>query len=125
LPHITSESAVSRQLQGVDFVSFVTTDTGSARLAAWRADFPPNTSGAAHSMSQEEVLHVLSGQLEVEIDDERFTARVGDAVLVPAGARFVIGNRTEEPAQAWVVTSTGMTAVMADSGQRIVPPWAQ
>ncbi|ROS30855.1 cupin domain-containing protein [Cellulomonas sp. PhB150] len=125
MPHLTPSSAPSRELHGVTFTSFASSRTGAAHLAAWRADFPPRTPGAAHAMSQEEVLNVVVGALDVEIDAERFTARAGDAVLVPAGARFRISNTTSQPAQAWVTTSLGMTVVMHDDGQVLAPPWAQ
>jgi quercetin dioxygenase-like cupin family protein len=125
MSHLLSASAQSYDLQGVTFNSFISSQTGATQLAAWRADFPPATSGAAHTMTEEEVLHVLAGALDVEIDDERFTAQAGDAILVPAGARFRLSNSTTAPAQAWVTTRLGMTAVMHGSGQHVVPPWAQ
>ena len=125
MPHLTSESAHSYQLQGITFHSFVASQVGARQLAAWKADFPPNTPGAAHTMTEEEILHVLTGILDVEVDDERFVAHAGDAILVPAGTRFRISNSTPEPSQAWVTTSLGMTAIMHGSEQQVVPPWAQ
>ena len=76
-------------------------------------------------MSEEEVLYVLAGQLAVEVADDHFTAEAGDAVLVPAGARFRVSNDTDQPAQAWVTTSIGMTAALCAGGEQLTPPWAQ
>jgi mannose-6-phosphate isomerase-like protein (cupin superfamily) len=76
-------------------------------------------------MSTEEVLRVLVGALAFEVDDERFIARPGEAVIVPAGARFRVSNDTDEHALAWIVTPIGMTALMLDSNERFSPPWAQ
>jgi quercetin dioxygenase-like cupin family protein len=125
MPHLIADTSTSRDLHGVTFTSFARTATGASELAAWRADFRPRTPGEAHTMTREEILHVLSGALTVEIDTERFTALPGEAVLVPSGAVFSIGNDTDELAQAWVVTTIGMNAEMRADGAKIVPPWAQ
>ncbi|NNC12490.1 cupin domain-containing protein [Planctomonas sp. JC2975] len=123
MPHLASTSTSSHRLQGVTFTPFVNTAGGARDLAAWQVDIPARTPGAPHTMSEEEVLHVLTGAVDVGIDDERFTARAGDAILVPAGALFQLSNTTDEPARAWVTTLIGMNAVLA--GERFEPPWAQ
>ncbi|MFT4199878.1 cupin domain-containing protein [Gordonia sp. (in: high G+C Gram-positive bacteria)] len=124
MTHLTTANARSFDLHGVTFHSFAASHSGATRMAAWRADFPPHTPGTAHSMTDEEVLHVLDGRLDVEVDDERFTVEPGDAVLVPTGARFRVSNNSDQPARAWVATPLGMNAVMGD-GQHVAPPWAQ
>lgn len=124
MPHLTDPRA-TYDLHGVTFRAFANGTTGATRLAAWRADFPPHSDGAAHSMTEEEVLHILSGSLEVEIDDDRFTARAGDAVLVLPGTRLRVSNTADRPASLWATTVRGMRAQMADDGARIAPPWAQ
>jgi ethanolamine utilization protein EutQ (cupin superfamily) len=125
MSHVSAEATSGQQLQGITFTPFVNSRTGAQRLAAWRADFPPHTAGEPHTMSEDEVLHVLEGTLDVEVAGSRFVAGKGDAILVPTGARFVIGNGTDDAARAWVVTLVGMTATMERDGRRFVPPWAQ
>lgn len=125
MAHLTQDTAVAHQLHGVTFHSFAASRTGATSIAAWRADFPPHTPGTTHSMTTEEVLHVLRGALDVEVGDDGFTACAGDAVLVPSGTRFRVSNNGDEPAQAWVTTPLGMNAVMGDEDQRVAPPWAQ
>ncbi|TWP33302.1 cupin domain-containing protein [Leekyejoonella antrihumi] len=125
MPHLPSTSVHTFQRHGVTFHSYASSATGASRLAAWRADFSPNTPGRLHTMSDEEVLHVLDGALDVEIDEAHFVARTGDAVLVPRGASLRVSNNTTQPARAWVTTALGMTATMSGSAQPISPPWAQ
>jgi mannose-6-phosphate isomerase-like protein (cupin superfamily) len=125
MPHLTQSTVRTFTMHGVAFTSYASTDAGAAQLGAWRADFAPETPGQAHRMSHEEVLYVISGVLDVEIDDERFLAEPGSAVLVPAKARFRISNTTTQPARAWVVTPLGMTATMEATGEQMTPPWAQ
>ncbi|HWO50977.1 MAG TPA: hypothetical protein VNN23_05235, partial [Ornithinibacter sp.] len=59
------------------------------------------------------------------IDEDRFTAEPGDAVLVPAGTRFRASNDGADPATAWVTTQLGMRATMDGSGETLIPPWAE
>lgn len=125
MPHLTSASARSFHVHGVDFHSYVSSAAGAAQLGAWRAEFAPGTPGQAHRMTHEEVLYLLQGSLEVEVDAAQFTARAGDVVLVPAGALFRVGNSSDDLASAWVTTSLGMAATMEADGQRLTPPWAQ
>lgn len=124
MPHCTTTTARSFDLYDVTFTSYVSSASGATRLAAWRADIAARTPGRTHSMSQEECLYVLTGELDIEIEDERFTAGAGDAVLVPAGASFRMSNDTDRPAQVWVTTLLGMTATL-DGGDQLAPPWAQ
>ncbi|MDG3008980.1 cupin domain-containing protein [Rhodococcus sp. D2-41] len=125
MAHLTDEKARAFEMHGVTFTSFAAGATGARTLAAWRADFAPDTPGQAHTMAKEEVLYVLSGVLDIEIDDERFTAEAGDCAIVPAGAVLRVTNSTPEPAGAWVTSLIGMTASMQAGGDRIAPPWAQ
>ena len=46
----------------------------------------------------EQVLYVVSGEVEAEIGDARFTMRAGDSVIVPTGAPHRFTNRASEPA---------------------------
>ncbi|BBG04738.1 MULTISPECIES: cupin domain-containing protein [Pseudonocardia] len=123
--HLTTETARTFAMHGVTFTSFAASASGATSLAAWRAEFAPGTPGQTHTMSCEEVLYVMDGLLDVEVDDDSFTARAGDAVLVPAGSAFRISNDSDETARVWATTTLGMTARMNGSGDQIAPPWAQ
>jgi quercetin dioxygenase-like cupin family protein len=125
MTHLLPTEARVFQLHGVTFSSFVSSATGARSIAGWRADFAPTTPGRPHTMTEEEVLHVLAGALDVEVDGERVTAHAGDAVLVPAGALLTVGNSTDEPARAWVTSVIGMKASMQPGGEELAPPWAQ
>lgn len=123
--HLSAADARVFHLHGVTFSSFASSASGARSIAAWRAEFQPHTPGHPHTMTEEEVIHVLAGALEVEVDGNRFTAGAGDAVLVPAGAVLTVSNATEEVARAWVTSVVGMKATMLEGGAPLAPPWAQ
>lgn len=124
MPHITDEKTTTFDVHGVAFTSHASSATGASHLGAWQADFAPATPGLVHTMSEEEILHVLDGRLDVEIGAESFTVGAGETVIVPAGSRFRVSNTADRPARAWVVTPLGMTATL-ETGERMSPPWAQ
>jgi quercetin dioxygenase-like cupin family protein len=124
-PHLSPADARVFHLHGVTFSSFASSASGAQSIAAWRAEFEPHTPGRPHTMTEEEVIHVLAGALEVKVDGDRFTARAGDAVLVPAGAVLTVDNATDEVARAWVTSVVGMKATMLEGGTPLAPPWAQ
>jgi quercetin dioxygenase-like cupin family protein len=121
----TPAHARTFSVHGVTFRSFVRSATGSTQLAAWRAEFAPRTPGRPHRMSTEEILHVLEGELHVDVDGDAVDVAAGEAVAVPPGALLTVDNRRDEPAAAWVTTPLGMTATMEADGSALTPPWAQ
>lgn len=124
MPHL-SQPAAALDVHDVRFFPYANSASGERELAAWRAEFQPRTEGRPHTMSDEEVLYLLAGELTVEIDADGFILRAGEAMLVPAGAVLRVSNASENPASAWVVTRLGMTAAMTTTGQGFTPPWAQ
>ncbi|MFD0314033.1 cupin domain-containing protein [Streptomyces flavalbus] len=122
MPVVRSSEAVTHELHGARFVSYVTPRTGGRELCAWRGEIPAATRAPAHSVSREEVLHLLDGELLVTLDGQTERVTAGDTVVVNAGAVFAVENPTDRPALTWVTTSVGMTAELAD-GTHVTPPW--
>lgn len=124
MPVVRAADATVHEMHGSRFTSYVAPARGSAELCAWHLEVPAGAEGTAHRVSREEVLHILSGTLHVTLDGTSAAAEAGDAVLVPAGASLRVDNPGPRPAAAWVTTSTGLEAVLAD-GTRITPPWTR
>ncbi|HZY75208.1 MAG TPA: cupin domain-containing protein [Jatrophihabitantaceae bacterium] len=121
MPVLNSSQAREYDLHGSRFTSYVAPSLGSERLCAWRLAVEPGTVGAEHRVSTEEVLFVTDGPLRVTIDDVRSDAPQGAVVFVPAGSSFRVDGG-ERRASAWVVTTAGLQAVLAD-GSTLTPPW--
>lgn len=110
------------EAHGSRFTSFLRTERGASSLCAWRLDVAPGVQGVAHRPDHEEVLLLLSGQLEVTLDGERTTAKPGAVIHVPAGSEFCVDGGPEGAA-AWVTTTAGLTAAIGET--TMAPPWAQ
>lgn len=120
---IHEADALVHAMHGARFTSFVAPSSGSEQLCAWRLDLPAGTTGAEHRVSHEEVLLVLDGTMHATVDGQPFAGAVGDVLRVPAGSTLRV-DTAERGASAWVVTSVGLEAVVAD-GTRITPPWTR
>ncbi|WAZ20697.1 cupin domain-containing protein [Streptomyces cinnabarinus] len=123
MPVIRSSDAVTHEIHGARFVSYATPLTGSKELCAWRGEVPPGMKGPAHTVSKEEILHVLIGALRITLDADTTDISAGDTLIINAGSTLALENPTDQTALTWVTTSVGLTADLAD-GTRITPPWA-
>jgi quercetin dioxygenase-like cupin family protein len=123
MPVVRSSEAVVHEIHGVRFVSYATPLSGSKELCAWRGEIPAGAKGPLHTVNREEIFHLLTGELLITLDGrtERITA--GDTVIINPGATLGIENPTQETATAWVTTSIGLQAELAD-GSALTPPWA-
>src|ERR1700730_17486330 len=120
MPVIRSADAAVHQVHGSTFSSFVAPSRGSAQLCAWQLNVPAGLRGVAHRPTREEVLLLLEGELTVTLDEIATVLAAVAALLVPADSVLGLdGGRAG--ATAWVTTTSGLEAVMAD-GSRIAPP---
>jgi len=124
MPVLIARDAIVHELHGSRFSSYVAPSAGSTELCAWRLEVPPGTSGVAHTVSREEVLLVLGGTVQVHLDGVEARADIDDVVHVPAGSTLRLDNNAAATAVAWVTTTVGFEAVLAD-GSRITPPWTR
>ena len=123
MPVIRSSDAVVHEMHGARFVSYATPAVGSRELCAWRGEIPPGTKAPLHTVSREEILHLLHGELLITLDDRTERVSAGDTLIINPGATFGVENPTEETVITWVTTPIGMEAELAD-GTRVAPPWA-
>ncbi|MGW4569165.1 cupin domain-containing protein [Streptomyces sp. NPDC004561] len=123
MPFVRSSEATTHEIHGARFVSYATPLTGSGELCAWRGEIPAGTRAPAHTVSREEIFHLLVGDLLITLDDRTERVSAGDTVIVNAGSTLAVENPTGHTAISWVTTSVGLTAELAD-GTRITPPWA-
>jgi len=124
MPVIRPSEALVHEMHGARFVSYATPRTGSKELCAWRGEIPAGTKAPAHTVSREEILHVLDGELLVTLDDQTARVTVGDTLIINPGATLAVENPGDRTAVTWVTTSIGLEAELAD-GTRIAPPWTR
>ncbi|UXX97561.1 cupin domain-containing protein [Streptomyces sp. AD2-2] len=123
MPVVHPSDAVVHEIHGARFVSYAHPGTGSKELCAWRGEIPAGTTAPLHTVSHEEILHLLEGELVITLDGRTERVTAGDTLIINPGATFGVENPTDRTAVTWVTTSIGLEAELED-GTRIVAPWA-
>jgi quercetin dioxygenase-like cupin family protein len=123
MPIVTGVSAPVHEFDGTEFHSLAVPSRGTKELAVWRAVMPPGKVGAEHSLSREEVLVVVRGNLSGAIGGEEVAAGPGDAVIFPAHTPGQLSNASDtEPLEFLCCTSAGIEGYLGD--RAITPPWS-
>ncbi|WP_406376728.1 cupin domain-containing protein [Streptomyces sp. NBC_00647] len=123
MPVVRSSEAVVHEIHGGRFLSHAAPRSGSKELCAWRTEIPAGHKAPVHTVSREEIFHLLSGELLVTLDGVTERIAAGDTVIITPGATVGIENPAQETAVSWVTTSIGLRAELAD-GSVLTPPWA-
>ena len=125
MPVVHAPTDPTHTLGGTTFTSLATPSRGGAGdTSLWRVAIVPGTAPTPHSLTREEVFVVLSGRADVIIDATPARAETGDAIVVPKGVRFQLGNAGNEPLELLCCLPVGGQARL-DDGTLFTPPWAQ
>ena len=90
IDHVSQTSEEWRP--GVRTRMHVSAVTGSVQLCLFQQWCDPGKGAPTHLHAVEEVLHVLDGQAEVWIGNDRATLTAGQLVIVPAGRKHGFSN---------------------------------
>ncbi|MCC5968826.1 MAG: cupin domain-containing protein [Pararhodobacter sp.] len=72
----------------------------------FHAEFAPGSGVPAHvHETQDEILHILEGELQFEMEGQTIIAGKGDTVTLPMGIAHALFNRATTRAEALVVVS--------------------
>jgi mannose-6-phosphate isomerase-like protein (cupin superfamily) len=123
VPVLTAPSSPTHALGDTTFTSLATPSRGSRRTSVWEASIAAGETPTPHRLTDEEVFVVLEGVATVTFDAESALARAGDAVVVPPGVEFSLGNAGAGPLRLLCCLPVGGQAQLAD-GEPFTPPWA-
>ncbi|UFS60595.1 cupin domain-containing protein [Subtercola endophyticus] len=122
MPLATLNDAPEFHLGNLRIRSLAVPSRGSVELSTWFVDLPPNSSSGAHSLSHEQIVVVGSGQVWGTVGDKTVVAAAGDAIILTPGVLIELGNDSDAPAQAIVISPVGFTATAG--GHTFSPPWS-
>ena len=114
----------THQVGATRFTSLATPSRGSSRTSVWHVEIPPGEPATPHELTDEEVFVVLAGEAAVQIGGHVATAQTGDAIVVPAGVEFVLGNAGGVTLRLLCCLPVGGQALLP-GGDPFTPPWAQ
>jgi len=114
VPHITKDTAPTFTIPGLTVTGLAAPSRGATDTSVWTLEIAP----------EKEVFVALAGRAAVELAGRELALEAGDALIVPAGATFAIGNPHAEPFHAVAAAPVGCRALLP-GGERFVPPWAE
>jgi quercetin dioxygenase-like cupin family protein len=97
---------------------------GSRETCVWRLALAPGAPAALHSVDREEIFVALTGRARATLGEEVHELGPGDALIVPAGQSFGLGNPHSEPFVAVAVAPVGSRAAYPQ-GASFAPPWTE
>ena len=124
MPVITAPEGPTHEVGTTRFTSLATPSRGSRRTCVWQVEVPPGETPVPHTLTDEEVFVVLSGTARVELDGVTSTAAAGDAIVVPPGVPFALGNAGAGDLRLLCCLPVGGQAQLAECDP-FTPPWAQ
>ena len=81
-----------------------TSERSQTAMMTLASDQSSGKKADAHEKS-DQVLLTLEGELNGEVDDEWWTLKKGDVIMIPAGAKHRFTNRTQKRAMTFNVYS--------------------
>ncbi|MBC9717325.1 cupin domain-containing protein [Streptomyces sp. TRM66268-LWL] len=123
MPIIHASEAPTFDMPNATFTGLAAPSRGAKETCVWKTRVHPGAQPALHSFDHEEVLVAVSGAAVAVLDGVEHQVTAGDAIIVPAGTEFGLGNPHDEPFEAVVALPVGAMAFM--NGQSLVPPPAK
>ena len=123
MPIIRSDESPRFELPFLVVHGLASPRRGAAETCVWRLSLAPGAPPVPHAVTREEIFVATAGAAEVSLAGQASTLRAGDALVVPAGVEFSLGNSSTEPFEAIVAFPVGGTAV-TEAGE-LRPPWTE
>ena len=91
-------------------------DTGGA-FSLFRGTVPPNVGQPLHiHRFEDEVFHVLKGEVTIQVGDDHYSAKAGTAAFLPKGIPHAYHNHAKQEAEVLViVTPSGLEGFLGET----------
>ncbi|WP_214318810.1 cupin domain-containing protein [Nonomuraea sediminis] len=123
MPVISGATAPTFDLPNATFTGLASPSRGAKETCVWRTKVHPGAEPGMHSFDHEEVLVVVAGAGVAHLGESEHPVVTGDAIVVPSGTQFGLGNPHGEPLELIVALPVGALAHV--NGQTVVPMPAQ
>jgi quercetin dioxygenase-like cupin family protein len=120
---IRNEQRQKAALPGIEHATLAGTDDGLARLSVWRQSMAPGGATPPHRHDCEEVVVVLAGSGELQIDGQVVAFGPDSTLVIPPDAPHRIVNTGADPLVTLAVFSVSPVEVRFPDGERIELPW--
>ena len=110
------EASVYDSLKGEKMTMLLSgQDTGGA-LAMLIDEVPPGGGPPLHiHQNEDEIFYVLEGELDLQVNEDKFTVPAGTSVFLPGGIPHTFGNSGTQPVKSLtLITPAGLEGFFAE-----------
>ncbi len=123
MPFIAHQDAPIFDMHNARFLGLASPARGAQETAAWIVTLAPESTGAMHQLTREEVFVTLEGKATATVGDVTYELTPESALIVPAHTPLCISNPHSTPFRAVAILPVGAQASVA-GGPSFTPPWA-
>lgn len=98
--------------------------TGAKQVSVIHQRMESGRSNPQHTQTTEEVMYMLSGNVDVVVDGKQISLSAGDSLTVPANVPHSIENSSGSPSEWLIISPAGMQFCGPD-GNLMSPDWAK
>ena len=109
--------------KGVETVMLVSAVTGSSQLCVFEQFCAPGLGAPNHLHAVEEVLTVVAGEAEIWVGEERYTAKAGHSVIIPAGKFHGFRNTGETELHVRAILAAPIFEASYDDRAELTRRW--
>ncbi len=83
----SNDSVMTTPEQGLRRQTMATSDPASTKqMMLVRHRMDAGWVGARHAHPNEQLIYIVSGEIALTVDDDNYTLRTGDSIMIPGGA---------------------------------------
>lgn len=123
ITHVPAGQGPTTWVDGDAYTVKVGAEGTDGTLAFLEASIPPGSGPPLHVHTREdEAFYILSGELEIRGDDQRFVVGAGDFIFIPRGTAHCFKNLGVHVARmVFLYTPAGFEKFFLESGDPAVP----
>ena len=110
-------------LAGLRHRTVIDASTGAAQLALWQEEHLPGFRVPLHRHDCEEIITIIEGGIEAEIDGKVFAMKPGQSILIPAWAAHGFCVTSDYPVRLLAIFGNPDPKIFKLDGEQSFPPW--
>ncbi len=110
-------------LQGLRHRTVIDHRTGAEALALWQEEHLGGFLVPPHRHDCEEIITVLEGKIEANLENKKFVVGPGESFLIPVWALHGFSVISETPVRLLAIFSSPNPKIFREDGEASSPPW--
>lgn len=111
------------KLKGLRHRTVIDSTAGSTSLALWQEEHLPGFHVPLHLHDCEEIITVITGEIEAALEEQRFLIGPGQSILLPAWRAHGFTVTSSVPVGLLAIFGSKLPGIFKVDGTPSLPPW--